>query len=55
MLRDCGADYENRIAVVIIDQLSSDVPVRRENASLHGSWPQVIFDKHVGSTRLFAF
>jgi len=39
---------------VVIDQPSSDVPERRENASLHCSWPQMIFDKHVGDTWLFA-
>src|SRR5215469_3098361 len=40
---------------VVVDQLSSTVPVRRKNASLHCGWPQMIFDKHVGNTRLFAF
>ena len=40
---------------VVINQVSSDVPVRRKNASLHCSWPQVIFDQHIRNTRLFAF
>ena len=40
---------------IVIDQLSSQVPVRRENASLHRSRPQVIFHEHVSNPRLFAF
>src|SRR5262245_65185130 len=40
---------------VVIDRLSSDISVRRKNASLHRSRPQVIFDQHVGNPRLFAF
>jgi hypothetical protein len=39
---------------IVIDQLSSDVLVRREDAGLHRSWPQMIFDKHIGDTPLFA-
>lgn len=39
---------------VIINHPTSGVSVRRENASLHGSWPQMIFDKHVCNPWLFA-
>ena len=39
---------------VVIDQAPSDIPVGRENASLHCGWPQMVFDEHVGDTRLFA-
>ena len=40
---------------IVIDQPSSDVSVRRKDAGLHRSRPQVIFDEHVGNPRLFAF
>jgi hypothetical protein len=40
---------------IVIDQPSSDVSVRRKDAGLHRSRPQVIFDEHVGNARLPAF
>ena len=41
-------------AWVVVDQPSSDVPVRRKTAGLHRGWPQMIFDKHVRNPWLFA-
>ena len=40
---------------VIIDQAASEVPVRRKNACLHRSGPQMVLDEHVGNSWLFAF
>jgi hypothetical protein len=31
-------------AWAVVDQPSSDVPVRQKNAGLHRGWPQMIFD-----------
>jgi len=40
---------------VIVDEPTVIVRVRRKSACLDRSWPQMIFDKPVGDTRLFAF
>ena len=40
---------------VVINQVSSHVSRRRKNTGLHCGRAQMIFDKHVGNARLFAF
>jgi hypothetical protein len=46
---------ETESSWVVIDELPSEVPVRRKNAGVHCGRPQMILHKHVGNTRLFAF
>jgi hypothetical protein len=52
MTRGCGADYENRIVAGRHPPVGRRV--RWKNAWLDRGWPQMIFDKQVGDTRLFA-
>jgi hypothetical protein len=54
MKRGCDANYETESSRVVIDELSSNVPVRRKDAGLQSSRPQVIFHEHVGDARLFS-
>jgi hypothetical protein len=39
---------------VVIHKSAVIVQVRYKNARFDSGWPQMIFDKHVGDTRLFA-
>ena len=54
-MRDCGADCENRIVVGRHRRAVLGGPGAMKERLPPCSWPQMIFDKHVGNTRLFAF